>query len=532
MKNTLFVLGSMLVMFSGLASAADYTVKRLVPPSNFHGVHGLRFDKDGNLYAASVIGQTIYKIDMKTKKVTTFIGPRDGMADDLAVAPDGTWAWTSIEDGIFHMRTPDGKIRHLMDNQKGVNAVSFTPDGKRLFVSLVFYGDTLFEVDFKGNKPPRTILKDIGGLNGFDVGPDGMIYGPLWFRNKIVKIDPDKGTITTISEGFKTPAALKLDGKGNAYIPDTGARELVRVDLKTGKRTLVVKMRSDLDNLAIDSRGHVFVSLSHLNAIDEVDPVTGKVSEFIPAGALTSTAGLYATTEGGHDTILVGDVFGDVRKVNGDTGAVTDTPVQMFQPSHVSVSAKHYIAVSQLGGAIQSYDRATDKKLDEWTGFKAPGDTLETPSGDILVAETGTGNLVRVTGSGKTATRKNVATGLNAPNGMAWAGTDAVYVSETGAGQITRVDLKSGAKSVVVSKLEAPEGMAIAPNGSLYVVEVAAKRVSRIDPKTGAKTLVADKLPVGLSNGPSLYRGIAATASAIYVASDIENSIYKITPAK
>jgi streptogramin lyase len=238
MKPTTMLSMSLWIGLSGVpGSAADYQVKRLVPPSNFHGVHGLRFDKDDNLYAASVIGQSIYKIGLATKKVTTFIGPRDGMADDLAVAPDGTWLWTSIEDGIFHRRTPDGKISRLMENQRGVNATSFSPDGKRLFVSLVFYGDALFEVDVKGLKPPRQILKDIGGLNGFDVGSDGMIYGPLWFRNKIVKIDPSKGTITTIAEGFKTPAALKLDGKGNAWVPDTGARELVRVDLKTGKRT-------------------------------------------------------------------------------------------------------------------------------------------------------------------------------------------------------------------------------------------------------------------------------------------------------
>jgi len=513
MKHTLLVTAACALWLTPSLPAADYQVKRLVPGSNFHGVHGLRFDKNGNLYAASVIGQSIYKVDLATKRVTTVIGPRDGMADDLAFAPDGTVAWTSIEDGIFHLRTPDGKIRRLMENQKGVNAVSFTADGKRLFVSLVFYGDALFEVDPKGVKPPRQILKDIGGLNGFDIGADGMIYGPLWFRNKIVKIDPDKG-------------------KGNAYVPDTGARELVRVDLKTGKRTLVVKMRSDLDNLAINSAGRLFVSLSHLNAIDEVDIKTGQVKEFIPAGALTSTAGLAVTTSGGQDMLYVGDVFGGVRTVNGNTGAVKDTPVDMFQPSHVSVGAKNYTAVSQLGGVIQTHDRATNKKLNEWTGFKAPGDVLEAPNGDLIVPESATGNLIRLSGSGKTAVRKTIASGLNSPLGLAWAGRDAVYVTESGAGQITRVDLKSGAKTVFASKLETPEGIAVAPSGMVFVVEVAAKRVTRVDPKTSAKSLVADKLPVGLSYGPSLYRGIAASATAIYVASDVENSIYKITPVK
>src|SRR5450755_1163142 len=99
--------------------AADYDVKRLLPGSPFHGVHGLRFDKDDNLYAASVIGQSIYKIDLASKKVTTFIPPPQGMADDLAFAPDGTLAWTSIEDGILHIKSPNGPIRNLMEHQRG-----------------------------------------------------------------------------------------------------------------------------------------------------------------------------------------------------------------------------------------------------------------------------------------------------------------------------------------------------------------------------------------------------------------------------
>src|SRR6185503_5890174 len=109
---------------AALLQAADYDVKRLLPGSPFHGVHGLRFDKDDNLYAASVIGQSIYKIVPATKKVTTFIAPPQGMADDLAFAPDGTLGWTSIEDGILHIKSPNGPIRNLMEHQRGVNGVS------------------------------------------------------------------------------------------------------------------------------------------------------------------------------------------------------------------------------------------------------------------------------------------------------------------------------------------------------------------------------------------------------------------------
>jgi len=77
--------------------------------------------------------------------------------------------------------------------------------------------------------------------------------------------------------------------------------------------------------------------------------------------------------------------------------------------------------------------------------------------------------------------------------------------------------------------LKQPEGIAVRSEGAVYVVEVGAKRLVRIDPDSHAVSTVADKLPIGLTNGMSLFRSVAASATAIYINSDIENSIYKIT---
>lgn len=40
-------------------SAREYNQQILVPGSWFHGVHGLAFNKDDQLFAGSVVGQTI-----------------------------------------------------------------------------------------------------------------------------------------------------------------------------------------------------------------------------------------------------------------------------------------------------------------------------------------------------------------------------------------------------------------------------------------------------------------------------------------
>jgi sugar lactone lactonase YvrE len=533
MNRLLPVLGATALAATVVASqgrgASTYDVQRIVPPSSFHGVHGLRFDKDGTLLAASVIGQTIYKVDTATGRVTPFIGPRQGMADDLAIAPDGTMAWTAIEDGIVYSRTPGGQIRRLMENQRGVNAVSFTPDGKRLFVSVVFYGDALYEIDPAGVKPPRKIAEQLGGLNGFDIGRDGMIYGPLWFKGQVVRVNPDSGAVTTVASGFTTPAALKFDPKGTAWVLDTGSREIVRVNVATGEMRVIAMARSNLDNLAFDAKGRLFVSLSRLNAIDEVNVETGATREVVPAGALISTAGIGALTDGGRDVVYVADVFGGVRQVDGLNGDVTIVPTtEIGQPSHVSASARSVIVVSQLNGLVQQYDQKSGKLVAEWKGFRSPGDAVEEAQGRVLVAETGTGTLVRVTTS-EPAKRDVVAKGLGDPIGLAMDNMGRVYVTETRTGQLSRIDLGNGRRTLVSSGLQAPEGVAVLPDGAVAVVEVSAKRVIRVDPG-GAKTVIADKLPIGLGYGPSLFRGLAATASAIYVASDAENSIYKLTP--
>ena len=40
----------------------EYSQQFLVPGSWFHGVHGLAFNKDDQLFAGSVIGQTLYRV--------------------------------------------------------------------------------------------------------------------------------------------------------------------------------------------------------------------------------------------------------------------------------------------------------------------------------------------------------------------------------------------------------------------------------------------------------------------------------------
>jgi sugar lactone lactonase YvrE len=507
-------------------SLTEYSLEAVVPAgSPFHGVHGLRFDDDDTLYAASVIGQSLFTVDVDTGAVETFVGPPEGMADDIAIAADGTMVWTAIEDGILYMRSPDGEVTRRLEDYKGVNAVSFDPAGERLFLTLVFYGDALYEVDLHSAAPPRLISEDHGGLNAFEVADDGMIYGPLVFGGAVVRIDPETGAMTTVSDDFVSPGALKLETADTALVLDDGA-EIKRVRLSTGETTPVATLPSGGDNLDIDSTGRVFVSLSEDNAILEIDPDTGETRYAVAPAPLNSPAGFDVRFEGGRDIIYLGDLFGGIKIIDVASGGITQETVELFQPSRIAVTEDSVFAVSEVFGTVQRFHRATFDVLDTWEGFDVPGEVLPLASDDLIVADAGSGRVLLVRGPAE-AERETLVAGLDAPRGLAAAGAEAVYVTETGAGRLLRVGF-DGSVEEIAAALSQPEGVAVAEDGGILVVEVGAATLSRIDPNDGSKTTLATGLPIGLTNGPSLYRDVAIGADGIYINSDVDNTIYRL----
>src|SRR5580765_1113836 len=158
------------------AAAKEYNQQILVPGSWFHGVHGLAFNKDDQLFAGSVIGQTIYRVQIDSGEVDRVVEPPIGMADDIAFADDGTMAWTAFLLGKVYIRKPNGKTIEVANGLGGPNSLAFGKDG-RLFVSEVFLGDALYEIDLKNVDKPdfkpfprgelRRIAEKMGGLNGF-----------------------------------------------------------------------------------------------------------------------------------------------------------------------------------------------------------------------------------------------------------------------------------------------------------------------------------------------------------------------------
>ena len=505
-------------------SALAQTLTTLVPGSAFHGVHGIRLAPNGELYAGSVLGQTLYAVNVATGAVRVVEGPPKGMADDIAFGPNGEVVWTAIQTGIVYIRRGDGPAEVLVKDMPGANSLVWTRDGRHLYLGQVFAGDGVWELDPAGLKPPRKIAGPVGGFNSFTVGPDGALYGPLWFKGQIARIDPDTGALRVIAEGLQTPAAAKFSAKGELYAIDTKVGILYHIDIATGAKTQVVQLKTALDNMEFGNGDQLFVSNMADNGIQEVNVKTAAVRQVVKPG-LSNPFDLAVSTVGGRDTLFVADGFA-YRSIDGSTGKVTDIARaysdELNNPNAVGMAGDRVLLVG--AGRIETRDRVTGRRVAVSEPFRAPTDVVGLPGGDMIVSQAN-GDIIRVSGE----TRTVLASGLKMPASIALGPRADLYVAERDGGRIARIDLKSGAVTEAVGNLTTPRAVAVARNGRIVVLDAGARQVVEIDPATNARTILAKDLPLGYLPGAP-YGGIAIGGKGdVYLSADRDNAIYKIS---
>jgi sugar lactone lactonase YvrE len=528
---------------AGFPSSAYPGLELVVPPSSMHGVHGITVTPAGEILVGSVVGQAMYRVDPVSGAVTEEIGPPDGMTDDLEVGPDGTLAWTGFLIGKVFARSPGGEVRVLAADMPQANSLAWSADG-RLFVSQVFGADAVWELDPSGAAPPRKIVEGIGGFNGFDVGPDGWLYGPVWFRSQVARIDPASGTVETVAEGFGIPAAANFDSNGDLWVVDTERGEVVRVDVASGAKQVVARTRPSLDNLAFSAADELYVTNMADNGVYRVDTESGEVTALVE-GALAMPAGLSLWEDGDRITLYVADTFA-YRTVDAKSKKVETVRRMWAQglegldyPLSSWVDSDHVVLAGWSSGTVQVVDRASGESLRMIHGFAGPTAALELPDERLVVAEAGTGRLLVVSPDGDQ--RETLVEGLAAPAGLDLGGheessTREVFVTESASGAVSAVALSGGARRVVAEGLSIPEGIDHAADGRLVVAEVGKRRLIAIDPTSGAITELVAGLPIGLPalpGAPPSYvtTGVAVAADgSVFFTSDLENAIYRLPP--
>jgi len=416
----------------------------------------------------------------------------------------------------------------------GINSLAFDQQNGNLYASQVFLGDALWEIDVTGATPPRLIKKDMGGLNGFEVGKDGWIVAPLWFKGQIVKVNPADGEMKVINSEFKVPAAANYDSKGNIWVVDTKSGGLFRINPADGKRTQVAQLDTGLDNLAIDKNDNIFVSNMVDNGLQQINPANGKATQ-ITKGGMSAPGGIKLSEDG--KTLFVAHLFG-LRAVDTASGKLTDIarmhgdPIEY--PFAVTLSKDHYVMSSWFTGTVQLLNRKDKSTKAMAHGLAAPMDAVELADGRVLVLELAAGALTQLSGA-DLHDKKQVVTGLQGPTQMVVGKDGGLYITEL-SGRLIRVDASDWSQKTITEGLAGPEGLAQTPAGKFIVAEAAKRQLTEVDPANGSKRVIATDLPIGFEAGPGLpppylTTGVAVAADGtVYFSADRDNGVYKIKP--
>lgn len=504
----------------------------LVKGAPTHGTNGLALGPDGNLYIASVGGHEILVMIPATGAILKRLGADVGVTspDDLTFAPDGSLYWTNLMTGEVGRLAPDGTVSSQYVAQ-GVNPITFAADG-RLFVALDFFGDALYELNPALVEPPQLLAEKLGFLNGFDFGPDGALYGPIYTQGKVVRIDVNTKpvTMTTVADGFGIAVAAKFDGEGRLHVLDQARGEVVQIELSTGVKTVIATLPFGLDNLAFDAQDQLFVSNAYDGAISAV--LANGTAHTVSPGGLVNTGGVAVMQQGNQEVLYVGNTFtlNAFAAGDGQPGSVAAAGAMSVAPD-----GENLLLSSWFAGTVQSWNPQTGAALATYSDFAVPTNAIRF-GGDLVVAELGTGSVVRANGADPTQ-RTSLATHLGVPIGLA-ATADALWVSDFATGQVLQLvadNVVLSEPKVVATGLSAPEGLAMGAEGKLLVVETGAQRLSAVDLATGQITVVADGLLIGMASWPNMppsanFNGVAvAPDGTIYVTGDVANVVYRIS---
>jgi len=536
MKKRLLLLTTTLVsslLFTNVQASETFRV--LAKGSDLSGPNGLMFDSEDNLYVTSIVGKEIVVMDPDQFGVLERISPENGVGpDDVAFGPDGALYWTSPLDGIVGRIAKDGTVTTQFV-AIGVNPITFSDTG-RLFVGLNLIGVGLYELDPMLQNPPRALATDIGFLNGMDWGPDGKLYAPMPDNGEVVRIDVDTSPafIESAAGGMVRPVAVKFDSQDQLHAIDNITGEIWQINHQTGSKELYTTTSAGMDNLAFDSSDRLFIANSIKGIVGEVSK-NGDVRA-LNRGGMSQPGGVAVLPRKNRlgASVFVADVY-SLREYNSITGrelSVHGDSSGIYYPFTVSPQGKNLILTSWFANTVQIWDPRNKQVVQNHFNFVTPTNAINF-QGDLIVAElgaaAGAARILRVR-DGETTTLADVSNSIYLPTGLA-ANDDNLWVSDAATGIVWRI-AEAGQLIPVASGLASPEGLALDKEGHLLVVEAGADRLSRINLETGAISIVKEGLKTGDSGIPGTpptytMNGVAVSKfGRIFITGDRGNVIH------
>ena len=507
-------------------AASGWQLSRCLAPSGLYGANGMQFGPDGRLYVTQAFGSQLTALDIETG-APELISPLGGAIvapDDVAFDSRGNMYVTEVMSARVCRRSPAGEVSILADNLPAVNGITCHQD--RIFADEFRGHGRILELYPYDERPPRVIVDDQRGPNALSVGPDGKLYYPLVPLGEVWRADTETGDTEKVADGLKGPPAVKFNPNGELIVPQAGTGEVVRIDVQTGTKTVIATVRPGIDNLAISPDNRLFVSHFVDGGVSEVATDGSNVERVLVPGGLVGPWGLAC---GENDSLYIADGLSlATLSANGEVGrlgGLLDNSFPGFVRGMAAGAPGELLLTTMTGDVVRYNPKALSfsyavRKLDQAYGLAREA------SGSIVVAEAGTGSVLRIDANGQSSP---VASGLSQPCSVVVAEDGSLLVSELGVGRVSKIDA-AGNTSAVADGLQQPLAMAVRQDAVL-ILDHGTKTLDSVNLTTHHRQTLATQLPVGnpagLSRGPMEFGGSLAVdqAGTIYIPADGEGSV-------
>ena len=269
--------------------------------------------------------------------------------------------------------------------------------------------------------------------NAMEVGPDGMLYFPVMGTNEIWRVGLDGGAPEKVAGDLGVPDAVKFDAQGYIVSTQVASGQVLRIDPRTGERTVLADIAPGLDNLTFVG-DRLFVS-SISGQINEIlgrrqDPLAG-------AGRLELAAGSGAWARTACSFVADGRFTYTLRP-----GGALQVAGMFFTPGcpgyirGVAAAGPGEMIVTTANGAGCALAARAAQRARCWPrGSISCTAWRIAPGGAVVFAEAGTGRVLSV----RSGNVEELATGLREPMGVAVGADGTCCVAESGAGRVLRL---------------------------------------------------------------------------------------------
>lgn len=518
----------------GLKFSDEWAANYRVEPSPLAGANGIRFSPDGRLYIAQFLSSQVSVVDPRRGTAHSVFAAGAGFIapDDLAFDGDGVLFATEVMDGRISARLPDGGTRVVAADVPRANGITFHQG--RLYVDEFRPDGRILEI--YADKAPRVIAERVSMPNALCAGPDGFLYYPAVVAGEVWRVHPDHGKPELVIGGLAMPTSVKCSPAGHLVVTEAGIGRISTIDVLKRLKTSFANLRPGIDNCDFGPEGTLFVSHFIDGGVVEILG-DGTLREVIAPGLLgpwgigVDHTGMLYIADGMR--LLQVDPSGRQRTLSGYT--MGEFPG--FLRNLIVLSDRSFIVATSAGSVVRW--RLGEEPITLAAGLNQITGLATNKHGAVIVAESGTGRLLKVTHSNVSV----IASGLGSPMGVICETDDTYVVSDARNGCLHHV--KSEQVQTLVTGLQEPHGL-VSEGDGYVVVDRGAKTLMRVA-KSGTIEVLASNLPLGVHPGvkervlpgtetlvgPLIgYSALATHRGSLFVGCDGDGSVLELRPIK